>query len=100
MSEIDLTAAVEAAARTYFEAQTGYPETIWDSASDLVKLQVREIAVGFVSAAAPIIARQVAKKIAEAVDLERGEALDMGSPHRAAALGDAARIARQVVSGG
>lgn len=72
----------------------------WDPNGDPNIPTPGECMAEILEAAAPFIARQTAERIAEAIGLERNEALDTGSLHRVAALGDAAYIARQVGSDG
>jgi hypothetical protein len=59
---LDLTEAVEAAAKSCYYEQAAAPD--WNEAAPLVKLGYRQLVLPYVTAAAPIIERQVRERIA------------------------------------
>lgn len=67
MSNLDLTEAVEAAARgSYTDAPGDGPA--WDDLPPMYRHQVAEIALSFVAHAAPLIEAQVREKVAAAIE--------------------------------
>jgi hypothetical protein len=62
MSDLDLTAAVEAAARGWFESAPFAPP--WDDLTPEIKHRARETVLPGITAAAPLIAAQVRVQIA------------------------------------
>lgn len=88
MSDLDLTEAVEAAARGSYEAAPGEGPA-WESLPAIYRHEVRDIALGFVTHAAPLIEAQVRAQIV--ADIESDMDYDV---LRNATLATAARIAR------
>jgi hypothetical protein len=82
IDRLDLTAAVEAAARATAERQNG-PGS-WDGLDGYAKYMWRDGVLATVTAAAPLIAQQVAEQIAQAIERERREyGSIIGSQHSA-----------------
>jgi hypothetical protein len=63
MSDIDLTEAIEAAARGWFESAPFAPP--WDGMGPMVKHRAMETMLPGITAAAPLIEAQVREQIAE-----------------------------------
>lgn len=71
IDRLDLTTTVEAAARAAAERQNG-PGS-WDGLDGYAKYMWRDGVLATVTAAAPLIAQQVAEQIAQAIERERRE---------------------------
>lgn len=71
MSDLDLTAAVEAAALAHIDRLNGTDGTIeWDRLNSIQRLGIREHVLGYVTAAAPIIEEQVRERVAAEIEAE------------------------------
>ena len=94
MSDIDLSAAVEAAARAIFEAMwatEARPCPTWEDVPPPAKHHHRESVLPAVAAAAPLIEQAVREQVAAEIEAQLPNAAGMA---QALALKIAARIAR------
>jgi hypothetical protein len=95
---IDLTDAIEAGAQTLWAFALSESPEPWDDADAEDKDVCRQGMRAVLEAAAPLIATQVAERIAVRAETFRGFALEAGDQQRAEVWDSAARIARDEIA--
>lgn len=94
MSDIDLTEAVEAAARYQFGIDYGHLDRAWIDAHPIVRHKYLEAVLPMVTAAAPLIERAVREQVARDIEARLADVRKTSAVGRQFGLDEAARIAR------